>query len=379
MRRILLVGGGTGGHIYPLVAVAEELKNLSVQSGDELELRFAGAGGLLKEEAEKLGVKCALILSPKWRRYFSFQNFVDVLKFPVGFLQAVFNVWLFMPDVIFAKGGYGSLLPSLAGRIFAIPLIIHESDSVPGKTNRFLGKRARKIFLSFESSKKYFNESKCEVVGNPFRRGLLAGADKAAALGAFALNPDKPTVFITGASQGARKINEVLVLALVGLTGKFQVIHQCGEGNYEETNKQIVSIIKEGERIYGSQIQNNYRLYSRLDSSQLALAYSACDVVVSRASSQIFEVAAAGKPAVVIPLEGAANSHQLANAREFAKFGATVIEEANLTPHILINEIEKAFDNRAELSQRVRQFARPEAAAKIAAELLQLVGAVPNV
>ena len=378
--RILLAGGGTGGHIYPLVAVAEELKNPAISSGGEPpEIKFAGSGDLLKQAASEAGFETVLILSSKWRRYFSFQNFVDIFKFPIGFFQALYNIWLFMPDVIFAKGGYASLLPTLAGKIFAVPIVIHESDSIPGKVNVLLGKWARKVFLSFESSKKYFNESKCEVVGNPVRKGLLAGGDKSAALGAFSLNPAKPAVLITGASQGAKKINEVLALALVELTKKFQVIHQSGPKNYDEMNKQVISIIKEGKEIFGSQIQNNYRLYPLLNSNQLALAYAASDVVISRASSQVFEMAAVGKPVIVVPLKDSAGDHQLANAREFAKFGAIVIEEENLTPHILINEIEKAFENRAELSQKIKQLARPDAAKTVAAELLKIISTIPNV
>jgi len=251
-----------------------------------------------------------------------------------------------------------------------VPIVIHESDSIPGKTNTILGKLARRIFLSFEKSRNYFNGGKCEVVGNPIRRGLLAAVDKTAALGAFNLNPAKPTVLVTGASQGAQKINESIAVALVELIKEFQVIHQCGQKNYDEMNKQITSIIKEGEHSYGPQIQENYRLYPFLNLEQLSLAYIAADVVVCRASSQVFEIAAVGKPVIVIPLENAANNHQLSNALEFAKFGATLIEEANLTPHILINEIERAFENRAELSQKIKQLSQPDAAGKIAQYLL---------
>ncbi len=371
--KVLLVGGGTGGHIYPLVAVAEELKNsVALSGGEPPEIKFAGSGDLLKQVASEAGFEAVLIFSSKWRRYFSFQNFVDIFKFPVGFFQALYHIWRFMPDAIFAKGGYASFLPVLAGKIFGVPIVIHESDSIPGKVNVLLGKWARKIFLAFDGAKKYFNESKCEVVGNPVRKGLLEGGDKSAALSAFNLNPAKPAVLITGASQGAKKINEVLALALVELTKEFQVIHQCGPKNYDEMNKQVTSVIKEGKDVFGSQIQSNYRLYPLLDPSQLALAYAASDVVVSRASSQVFEIAVVGKPVIVVPLKNSATDHQLSNAREFAKFGATVIEEDNLTPHILINEIQRAFENRAELSQKIKQFSKPDAANKIAQYLLGL-------
>lgn len=372
MLRILLVGGGTGGHIYPLVAVAQELKNQAAQAGTDLKLQFIGDNGLLRQLAQEQGTKFRAVLSSKWRRYFSFLNLLDALKFPLGFFQALFCVWLFMPDVIFAKGGYASFLPALAGKIFAIPIVIHESDSIPGRVNTFLGKMARKIFLSFEFSKQFFNGTKCETVGNPIRKDLFAGPDKKTALAAFGLNPDKPAVLIIGGSQGSKAINDVLALAVVELARKFQIIHQSGAKNFEEVSKQILDVIKEGKTLYGQDIERNYRVYPTLDLAQLALAYSASDVVVSRAGSQIFEIAALGKPAIVIPLKGSAADHQLSNAREFAKFGATVIEEANLTPHILINEIEKAFENRTELSQKIKQFARPDAASLIARKLMEM-------
>lgn len=369
--RILLTGGGSGGHIYPLVAVAEELQKQASQNNVDLELRFLGEGELLKEVSAQIGVEFKSVLSPKWRRYASIQNFIDILKTPVGFFQSLFYVWRFMPDLIFSKGGYGAFLPSLAGKILMIPLAIHESDSVPGKANLWLGKLANKIFISFDNAKNYFKAGKAELVGNPLRQGILNAVDKQSALTAFDLDVAKPTVLITGASQGAKIINDTLLLALVGLTKKFQIIHQCGKKNYDEVNKQIMTIVKEGESSYGQAIAKSYRLYPTLDLQQMALAYSASDAVVSRGgASAIFEIAALGKPAVIIPLKGSASNHQLFNARGFAKFGATVIEEDNLTPHILVNEIEKVFENRAAISEKIKQFAKPDAASKIAAYLL---------
>ncbi len=370
--KILLVGGGTGGHVYPLVAVAEEIQKKAAQSGLEAELLFMGDGDLLKDVAQQIGVKFKSILSSKWRRYFSFQNFIDIFKFPLGFFQSLFNVWLFMPDVIFAKGGYASFLPTLAGKLMMIPIVIHESDSIPGKTNIFLGKLSKKVFLAFASAIKYFDAQKSEVVGNPIRSNLLVGADKAAALSAFALDPVKPTILITGASQGAKPINDVLLLSIVELAKKFQIIHQSGSPNYDDVSKQVLTIIKEGEALYGKDIQNNYRLYPVFDLAQMVLAYAAADVIISRAGSQIFEIAAIGKPSIVVPLKGSASNHQVENAREFSKFGATIIEEDNLTPHIFINEIEKAYEKRAELSEKIKKFAKPDAAMTIAEYLLNL-------
>lgn len=371
MVRILLTGGGSGGHVYPLIAVAEELQKQSARSGVDLDLRFIGDDGFFKEAVSGIGMKFTKILSPKWRRYFSLQNFVDILKTPIGFLQAFFYIWLFMPDLVFSKGGYDSFLPALIARLFAIPIIIHESDVMPGKANRWVGKWAKKVFLSFDGAKNYFRQDRIEVVGNPIRMGITNIIDKPAALAAFNLNTAKPAVLITGASQGAQAINEVLLLSLVELTKKFQVIHQCGPKNYDSINVQILTIIKEGENTYGKNIADSYRLYPSFNLEQMTLAYSAADVIVGRSGAgTIFEMAAVGKPAIIIPLKGAASDHQLANAREFAKFGAIVIEQDNLTSHILLNEIETAYQNRIEISQKIKQFARPDAAQIIARELL---------
>ncbi|MBI2063723.1 MAG: UDP-N-acetylglucosamine--N-acetylmuramyl-(pentapeptide) pyrophosphoryl-undecaprenol N-acetylglucosamine transferase [Candidatus Yanofskybacteria bacterium] len=374
MLRILLTGGGSGGHVYPLIAVAEELQKQAAQNGVPLELRFLGADGLIKDVAATIGVTAIGVISPKWRRYLSYQNFTDILKAPFGFLQALFYVWRFMPDLIFSKGGYDSFLPALIARILAIPVIIHESDVVPGKANLWVGKWAKKIFLTFDGAKGYFRQDLVEAVGNPIRTGITNITDKAAALAAFNLNSSKPVVLITGASQGAQVINEVLLLSLVELTKKFQIIHQCGPNNYDSTNAQILTIVKEGEGTYGKTIADSYRLYPSFDLRQMALAYSAADIIVGRSGAgTIFEMAAVGKPAIIIPLKGAASDHQLANAREFAKFGAIVIEEENLTPHILISEIESVYENRSELSAKIKQFARPSAASIIAEELLNFI------
>lgn len=371
--KILLTGGGTGGHVYPLVAVAEELQTQASQKGIDLELMFLGEGELLKNIAGGVGIKFKSVLSPKWRRYASLGNLVDVFKAPIGFLQSLFYMWKFMPDVIFSKGGFGSFLPSFAGKLLFIPLVIHESDAIPGKANSWLGKMADKVFVAFDGAQKYFNATKTEWVGNPIRKGILNVVDRTAALAAFGLDSSKPVVLITGASQGAKVINDILLLSLVELTKNFQIIHQCGPKNYDEVNKQILAIVKEGEASYGQTITKSYRLYPLLDIQQMPLAYSAADVVVSRSGGTVFEIAALSKPSVLIPLKGSANNHQLANARDLAKFGAIVVEEDNLTPHIFLREINEAYRNKEALSAKIKEFAKPDAGEKIAVSLLAML------
>ena len=353
--RILLAGGGSGGHAYPLLAVAEEIQ----KAGSQVNLEFIGDGGILREEAASLGIKFRQVMSPKWRRYFSFLNFADIFKFPVGFLQSLFYVWLYMPDLVFAKGSYASFLPALTAKLMFIPLIVHESDSVPGFANRLLGIFSEKVFLALEGARNYFSPAKAEVVGNPIRPGILGGGDRVAAVKAFQLDPAKPVVLITGASQGAKAFNDVLLLSIVELVENFQVIHQTGPKNFDEVSRRVSQVIQEGKDSYGPKVEANYRIYPAFGLQEMALAYAAGDIIVSRAGSQIFETAALAKPAVIIPLKNSSRGHQLTNAREFARFGATVIEEDNLKPHIFVNEIKRAYENRTALSAKISQFARP--------------------
>src|SRR3989344_5992963 len=194
--RIMLSGGGSGGHVYPLVAITEEIKRLSPQYHKHVRMRFIGDGDIISNEAKKLGISYRRVLSPKWRRYKSAMNFFDLLKVPVAFLQSIFYVWTYMPDVMLIKGGYASFFPALAARLMFIPLIIHESDSIPGKTNLYWGRHARRVFVSFEHAKKYFKPDLVELVGQPIRPELLQTRVKN--------QYNMPAVFITGGSQGAK-------------------------------------------------------------------------------------------------------------------------------------------------------------------------------
>lgn len=327
--RIMLAGGGSGGHVYPLVAIAEEIKRLAPEYHAKVGMRFIGDGDLLAQEAKKLGIAYRRIFAPKWRRYTSGKNFFDIFKVPIAFLQSLLYVWAYMPDVMLIKGGYAAFFPALAARLLFVPLIVHESDSVPGRTNLFWEKHARRVFVAFEHTKQYFKSDSVELVGNPIRPELLQPRERQTF--------DKPVVFVTGGSQGAQAINEIVDLAKFELEKNFHLIHQQ-DGSWS--------------------------------AEQMAQAYADADVIVSRAGSAIFEIAAAGKPAILIPLDSAAQNHQVVNAEEFAKHGAVIIEQDNLTPHILIHEIQRAYERREELGPSIKAFAKPNAATIIAKELL---------
>ena len=374
--RILLLGGGSGGHVFPLIAVAEALKEKSQQIGTPLELIVLGEDRFMEKAATEAGLNFKSVLAGKLRRYFSPLTILDILKMPIGFFQSLWYVFWFMPDVVFAKGGYASLPGAFVAKLFFIPLFVHESDSVPGLANRILGKLAKTVFISFDSSQKYFKPGRTVLTGNPFRKNLATG-DRGTALQNFGFSPGKKTILVLGGSQGAQKINRIILDSLVMMVKDFQIIHQCGEGQFQSVNTELAKITKEGEGEYADVIRGNYKLFPFFNTNDMALAYAVADIIISRAGSgNISEISMIGKPAIVIPITNSSSNHQLQNALEFSKFGAAMIEEENLTPHILINQISSLLepDKFNAISEKLKTFASPDAADKIAAVLLASQG-----
>ncbi len=369
--RILFATGGSGGHVYPVVAVAREVRQLAVQSGREVEMEIVGSSSFFGDIPADLNIPVRRTLDAKLRRYFSLLNFLDFLKMPVVLLQSFFYVFRFMPDVVFAKGSYASVMPALAARAFFIPVYIHETDSVPGLANKILARFAKKIFISFEATNKYFGQYRTELVGDPIRSEILGG-DKMEALKLFQLRGQKPVVLILGGSQGAQKINDIVLDSLINLVGPYEIIHQVGRDNYQAVSTQIEQIKKDGANTYGPAITDNYRIYPFLSPQEYRLGFAAADVIVSRAGGgSLFEIAAVGKPAVIIPLSTAAGNHQFHNAAEFSKYGAQMVDEQNLTSHLFVQAIVSAYSNSAEISEKIKAFAKLDAAQRIAVELLQ--------
>jgi len=371
--RILLVGGGSGGHAYPLVAVAQSLREKASVAGISLNLMIMGEGGFIKKAAEENKIPFKIILAGKLRRYPSFQSIFDFLKMPIGFIQSLWYIFWFMPDAVFSKGGYDSVAPAIVSRLYLIPVFIHESDSVPGLANIMISKVSKKVFLSFKAAEKFFNINKVIFTGNPVRKSLMLG-DKDAARKFFDLNEARPTVLIMGGSQGAKIINEVILASLIVLTEKFNVIHQCGESQYQAVREGVDAIVQEGTQQYSAPIKKYYRLYPFLDENQLALTYSLSDVIVSRAGAgSLFEIALLKKPSVIIPISQSAGNHQYLNAFEFSLYGGYLIEESNFNRESLMRELNTLLNPEqcAKISERMKTFATPNAADVIAEELLK--------
>jgi len=355
--KIMLVGGGSGGHVFPLMAVAESFQKLATQQGKKIELILLGEGKFFEEAAKRSGFKYKKIMAGKMRRYFSLENLTDLPKILIGLIQSFWYLFWLMPDAIFTKGGYASVPPAIVAKFFFIPLYVHDSDAVPGAANRWLGKLAKKVFVSFEMAKQYFSASKTELTGNPVRTELLNG-DRHAAMQFFQLSDQLPTVLILGGSQGAQKINDIIIQSAPKLTQKFQIIHQTGDLNYSEVKKTTEQFI-------------NYHPCPFLDSTSLPLAYAVADVIISRAGANLLsEISAVGKPAIIIPIKRSTANHQFENAVEFAKYGGVIIEEDNLVPSVLINQIEHAYENRAGIGTKIKGFTTLDAADKIASQLL---------
>lgn len=369
--KIILAGGGTGGHFYPLIAVADALQAVASQEKiAKMELIFMSESPYDSDLLLQKGIRFKKIYAGKVRRYFSLLNIVDFFKTIVGLFKALWSIYLDFPDVIFSKGGYASFPVVFAAWLLGIPLIIHESDSIPGWVNKWSGKFAKRIALSFPKAAQYFLKERTALIGNPIRKELTLPA-KVGAREFLNLEENVPVIMVIGGSQGAVKINENLLDILPELLKKYQVIHQTGRNNIRDVEA-LASVLLES-----SPYKSRYHIFDFLDFSHLRMAFGAADLVVSRASGgAIFEIAASGVASILIPLAKAAQDHQKENAYAFAEIGATdVIEQQNLSPHLLQSEIERLIENKEKLRQMAeaaKKFAKPDAAEKIAREILVL-------
>ncbi|TSC75689.1 MAG: hypothetical protein G01um101430_183 [Parcubacteria group bacterium Gr01-1014_30] len=371
--KILFTGGGTAGHIMPIIAVARELRS---KAAGDLRLFYLGP----KDEfSEKLlsqeGITMNFIFGGKLRRYFDpksfFKNAVDVFfKIPLGFFQAFYHIFLISPDIILSKGGYGSLPTVLAGWFLLTPVFLHESDVVPGLANKIMSRFSLEIFASFPVEKtEYFPRKKMLFVGNPIRAEILLGSLKEAE-GVFRLKGGKPLILVLGGSQGSQRINDVLLAILPDLLVQFEIIHQTGAKNLGEIEAET-NIVLAPKGASGEKLQDYYHARPFLEEPELKHAFAAADLVISRAGSgTIFEIAALGKPSLLIPLPEAAQNHQLKNAYVFASSGACqVLEESNLTPRFFLERVKYLLgtpDKLAQMAESAREFSKPLSAKLIA-------------
>lgn len=369
--KILFTGGGSGGHFYPIIAVAEKLnQQLAVEKINDVEMYFMSTTPYNEQLLFENKIVFKQVTAGKMRGYFSVLNFFDLFKTAWGILKALFQMFALYPDVVFGKGGYASFPVLVAAWIYRIPVIIHESDSVPGRVNAWAGKFAQKIAISYPEAAEFFPVERTALTGNPIREDLMrpSGKDAWKELG---LDRNIPVILVLGGSQGARLINDQMVTLSPRLVEKYQIIHQTGEANVAEVQSTINGLLA------GNPNASRYHVYSYLDNQTMRLAAEASTIVVSRAGSAIFEIAVWGIPAILIPIANHVGDHQRKNAFAYSRAGAaTVIEESNLGPNIIIAEIDRLVDDetkRAAMREAAHAFAKTDAAAKIAEQIITVV------
>jgi UDP-N-acetylglucosamine--N-acetylmuramyl-(pentapeptide) pyrophosphoryl-undecaprenol N-acetylglucosamine transferase len=379
--RLMIAGGGTGGHLFPGVAIAEELRARAPGAP----VRFVGtARGIEARVLPELGWDLELIQVSGLKTVGALGAVRGLFRLPRALWQARRAVKQWKPDAVIGVGGYASGPVVLMARLAGVPTAICEQNSIPGLTNKILGRIARAVFLSFEESRRFFKSKKVVMSGNPVRRALVeqlappaaaaadagvappAAADPESAAGtesaAAAAAADAPIhVLISGGSQGAVAVNELASQALIALAKaapgrRLAIVHQTGEKDLEATRA----------RYAAAGVAAECHAFIR----DMAAAYRAADLVIGRAgATTVAELAIAGKPAIFIPYPFAADNHQELNAREMAEAGAALMfRQSELTANLLADALRPLLDDparRRTMGAAMKALARPGAAAAV--------------
>ena len=362
--RVIISGGGTGGHIFPAIAIANALKKIN----EKTEILFVGAEGRMEmEKVPSAGYKIeGLWISGLQRRLT-----IDNLSFPFKVISSLMKskkiIRRFKPDVAVGTGGFasGPLLRTASG--MRIPTLIQEQNSFPGITNKLLGRRANKICVAYEGMEKYFPKEKISMTGNPVRQDiLLLDGKREEAFKDFSLNPNKKTVLFLGGSLGARTINQSVAACMnLLIKNNIQIIWQTGQ-SYMRFATEVTSYLPGKD--------NGVRVYAFL--SRMDLAYACADIVVSRAGAiSLSELAIVKKPCILVPSPNVAEDHQTKNAMALVKHEAAILvkdiqarEKLGKEIINLMNDVQK----QNKLSENISKLAFPNSAEVIAKEVMKL-------
>ena len=373
--KILFTTGGSGGHFYPVIAIAEAVHELAHErkyiepklyyaapDPYDADLLFANDITFLPTAAGKLR-RDSSVLSYLF-------NFIDLFKTLWGVVKSVWRLFFLYPDVVLGAGGYASFPTLVAARILRIPVIIYSTDAEPSRVNRWAGKFAKKVAISFPEAAEYFPKDVVAYTGNPIRKALLLPV-REGIYEFLQLRPDLPVILVVGGSQGAMALNEAILGALPKLVETYQVVHQTGTANIEEVTGRAGIILHDNPNA------NRYKPFGYLDSLAMRMAAGAAKLVVTRAGAgSIFEIATWGLPSIVVPIPQSISHDQTRNAYSYARGGAAVvIEQNNLTPGVLVSEVERILEHPAimqKMSMAARGFSRPDAARTIADALLTI-------
>lgn len=340
MKRIILTGGGTAGHVTPNIALLPGLKALGY------DIHYIGSyNGIEKELIEQFGIPYHGISSGKLRRYFSLQNFTDPFRVLKGFGEAKKIIKTLKPDVIFSKGGFVSVPVVVAGKQCHVPTIIHESDMTPGLANKLAIPSASKVCCNFPETLDHLPKEKAVLTGSPIRQELLSGS-RQAALEFCGLTSDKPVILIVGGSLGSVIVNNAIREVLPELLKDFQVIHLCGKGKVDESLKDLKGYVQ------FEYIKN-----------ELKDLFALSDIVISRAGANaICEIMALHKPNLLIPLSvKASRGDQILNARSFERQGfSVVLEEEEMNHDSLLFAIQKLYREKDAYIEAMKQSAQQD-------------------
>lgn len=344
MKRIVLTGGGTAGHVMPNLALIPELQQLG------WEIHYIGSReGIEKELLSGTGLPYHTIATGKLRRYLSLKNLTDPFRVLGGLYQSFLLLKKIRPRIVFAKGGFVSVPVVIAAWLNKIPVILHESDITPGLANRICSPFAGLVCVSFPEAKEYFPAGKTVLTGNPIRKFLLSGS-RAKGLALCGFSPNRPVLLVIGGSLGAVRIN-TLVRAILPQLNDFQVIHVCGRGHLDPALAKA----------------EGYRQFEFIG-PELPHILAAADLCVSRAGANfLFELLALKKPALLIPLpKTASRGDQILNARSFAAQGfSMVLPEEEATEETLLERIHLLSQNRQEFVEKMENYATKDAHAAV--------------
>ncbi len=358
-KKFIISGGGTGGHIYPAIAIANELKSRFVDA----EFLFVGAKDRMEmEKVPQAGYKIKGLWISGLQRSLSLQNLAFPLKLVSSLNKSQRILKEFKPDIAIGTGGYASAPLLRMAALRSIPCLIQEQNSHAGITNKWLSGKVQKICVAYEGMEKFFPSEKIRLTGNPVRQDLLnIGSKREEAIAFFNLKKDKKTLLVLGGSLGARRINQLIEKSLSFFErNHLQVIWQCGKF-YEETSKNK-----------GSETVQVHAFINRMD-----LAYAASDFIISRAGAlSVSELCLVGKPVIFIPSPNVAEDHQAKNAMAISeKNAALLIRESELDSRFEVEFLEllTSEERQDTLSGNIRKLAKPNATKDIVEEIEKLL------
>ncbi len=362
-HKVIISGGGTGGHIFPAIAIADALK----EENPEVEILFVGALGRMEmEKVPAAGYKIEGLPVAGFQRRLTFKNIIFFFKLLASMFKARKIISTFKPQLAIGVGGYasGPVLRAAASR--GIPTLLQEQNSFPGVTNRILARKAQRICVAYPGMERFFPSSKIVLTGNPVRQVLLSPVSRQIALEELNLSPERRTLLVVGGSLGAGSINQGILagLQMLGDRHDVQLLWQTGKYYYDDINKEVTAMHL-----------NNVKVRAFI--SRMELAYSAADVVVARAGAlTISELALLGKAVILVPSPNVSEDHQTRNAMALVNADAALLVVDGDARQKLMHEALALMDDPgscANLEKNIQTFARPHAALQIAREAIALI------